>query len=70
MKSSLQAALDIALQEEEEMVFDAMYVIPSGERERERKRERERERERGGCGCVGVHACVRACVRVCICVRV
>lgn len=26
MMSSLQAALDAALQEEEEMVFDAMYV--------------------------------------------
>ena len=27
VKSSLQAALDIALQEEEEMIFDAMYVV-------------------------------------------
>lgn len=29
MMSSLQAALDAALQEEEEMVFDAMYVYRS-----------------------------------------
>ena len=27
MTSSLQAALDVALQEEEEMMFDAKYVL-------------------------------------------